>query len=283
MIANMFLIQSLNLMARISKILGKEQEAVDFEREEQAARAEFHDEYITPNGLIASDSQAAYAIAICFGILKPHQQERAADRLVRLVRKNEFKIGTGFAGTPYICEALVLTGHTQIAYSMLLEKECPSWLYPVTMGATTMWERWDSMLPDGSVNPGEMTSFNHYALGAVAKFLYERIAGLQRLEPGWKKIRIAPAMGGEFTSASASHETRYGRVSVTWESAVIKDRTHSFRISVSIPSGVSAEIVLPSSKGVDHDVREVGAGEWTFETRFERDHEWPVLPLPPKS
>lgn len=281
MIANMFLIQSLGLMHKISKVLGKDQEAAAFEQEEQAARAEFHDEYVTHNGLIISDSQAAYAIAICFGLLKPHQQEYAAARLVRLVRKNEFKIGTGFAGTPYICEALALTGHTQVAYSMLLEKACPSWLYPVTMGATTMWERWDSMLPDGSVNPGEMTSFNHYALGAVAKFLYERIAGLQMLEAGWKKIRIAPAIGGEITSATASHDTRYGEISVAWQTALMQDKTHSFRISVRVPPRTYAEVVLPSGSGVD--VRDVGAGDWTFETTFERDFEWPMLPLPPKS
>lgn len=89
------------------------------------------------------------------------------------MRKNKFRIATGFAATPYVCDALVMTGPAQVAYGMLLEKECPSWAYATTMGATTVWKRWNSMLPDGSVNTGEMTSFNHYAYGVVAKFMYE--------------------------------------------------------------------------------------------------------------
>jgi len=283
MIANMFLIQSLELMGKISGILGREAEKAHFNSEVKAAREEFHDEYVTRNGLITSDSQAAYALAICFRLLDPHQQERAATRLVELVRKNEFKIGTGFAGTPYLCEALALTGHVQVAYAMLLEKGCPSWLYPVTMGATTTWERWDSMLPDGSINPGQMTSFNHYAFGAVAKFLYERVGGLQRLEPGWTKVRIAPAMGAEFARASASHETPNGRVSCEWQTTSRGEGTsQSFKIWVAVPYGVSAEVVLPSGKG-EEVTKVVGAGEWTFESDFERAYKWPILPLPPKS
>ncbi|KAF5858942.1 hypothetical protein ETB97_003545 [Aspergillus alliaceus] len=149
--------------------------------ESHSARKEIHDQYVIPNGRITSDAQAAYALAICFDLLTPVQRVRAGNRLVELVRKNEFDIGTGFAGTPYLCEALALTGHVQVAYSMLLGKNCPAWLYPVMMGATPVWERWDSILPDGSINPGEMTPFNHYAFGAIAKFLLERVAGLQRL------------------------------------------------------------------------------------------------------
>ncbi|BAE63199.1 unnamed protein product [Aspergillus oryzae RIB40] len=151
-------------MSRIAGILGKEDDRGQFAAELKEAWKDFQDEYVTPNGRIASDSQAAYALAICFDLLTPNQRVHAGNRLVELVRKNEFKIGTGFAGTPYLCEALTLTGHIQVAYSMLLEKKCPSWLYPVTMGATTVWERWDSMLPDGSINPGEMTSFQPLCL-----------------------------------------------------------------------------------------------------------------------
>ncbi|KAF5507736.1 putative beta-glucosidase O [Colletotrichum aenigma] len=205
MVANMFLIQSLNLMARISAILRHKDKQAEFEKEADAAKTEFHLEYVTQNGRIVSDTQAAYALAICLDILNPQQRITAGARLVELVRKNNFKIATDFAGTSYLCEALFSTGHTQVAYSMLLEKECPSWLYPITMGATTVWERWDSMLPDGSINPSEMTSFNHYDFGAIAKFLYERVAGLQRLEPGWTRCRVAPVLGAEFTHASAAH------------------------------------------------------------------------------
>jgi alpha-L-rhamnosidase len=245
MVANAFLIHSLDLMIRIAGIFGQVTDRVSFEEEWQAARREFQDEYVTQNGRLVSDSQTAYALAICFDLLTPTQTSRAGTRLVELVRKNEFKIGTGFAGTPFVCEALALTGHIQVAYSMLLEKKCPSWLYPVTMGATTVWERWDSMLPDGSINPGEMTSFNHYAFGAIANFLYERIAGLQRLEPGWKRCRVATAMGAEFSNASASHVIPNGTIFCSWATGETGSGTNTMKLNVSVPYNTSCEVVLP--------------------------------------
>ena len=119
-----------------------------------------------------------------FELLPDHLRDRAADRLVELIRNDGYRIGTGFVGTPLICDALVDADRVDDAYHLLLQEQCPSWLYPVTMGATTTWERWDSMLPDGSINPGEMTSFNHYALGAVADFLHRVVAGLAPAAPG---------------------------------------------------------------------------------------------------
>jgi hypothetical protein len=114
--------------------------------------------------------------AIVFGLLDEPLRQRAGDRLAALVTEADHRIATGFAGTPFVLDALTATGHLDVAYR-LLQRECPSWLYPVTMGATTIWERWDSMLPDGSINPGQMTSFNHYALGAVADWMHRVIGG----------------------------------------------------------------------------------------------------------
>lgn len=162
LVANAFLIHSLDLMSKIAAILGKEDAAKRYADEAKLVRKEFCDEYVTRNGRMFSDSQTAYALGICFDVFAtPSQKSHAGEKLAKIVRNNGFRIGTGFAGTPFICEALALTGHAQIAYRMLVEEECPSWLYPITMGATTMWERWDSMFPDWSINPGEMTSFNH--------------------------------------------------------------------------------------------------------------------------
>ena len=103
-----------------------------------------------------------------------------------LVAENGYRIATGFAGTPYIADALTETGHLDDAYRLVTQQECPSWLYPVTMGATTIWERWDSMLPDGTINPGPMTSFNHYAFGSIADWMHRTIGGLSALEPGYR-------------------------------------------------------------------------------------------------
>ncbi|SPJ78674.1 probable alfa-L-rhamnosidase [Fusarium torulosum] len=281
MVSNMFLLQSLDLMSKICGLLGHKEEQKKFKEDYQATRAEFQQEYVTPRGRLTSDSQAAYALAICLDLLEPAQRVRAGDRLVELVRKNEFKVGTGFAATPFLCEALASTGHFQTAYAMLLEKGCPSWLYPVTMDATTVWERWDSMFDDGSINPGEMTSFNHYAFGAIAKFMYERVAGLQRLEPGWRRLRISPAIGATFSRASVSHTSPQGTIYFEWETRVVDKNHEEFVIQTRIPPNTVAEIILPGL-GSD-EVKEVGPGEWTFRSLLRRDYEWPVLPLPSKS
>ena len=156
-------------------------------------RTAFNEHYVDGDGRSAVDCTTVYALAIVFGLLDDDDEAAAGDRLAELVAESGYRISTGFAGTPFITDALTQTGHLDDAYRLLLERECPSWLYPVTMGATTVWERWDSMLPDGTINPGEMTSFNHYALGAVADWMHRTIGGLAPLEPGYAKVLIARA------------------------------------------------------------------------------------------
>jgi alpha-L-rhamnosidase len=273
----MYLIQSLELMGQISAILGKNTEMLSFVAEAEAARAEFHEEYVTSTGRLVSDTQTAYALAIKMNILTSKQRVRAGNRLAQLVQKNGFKIATGFAGTPFVCEALAATGHSQVAYALLVETECPSWLYPVNMGATTVWERWDSMLPNGNVNTGEMTSFNHYAFGAIAKFLHERIAGLQRIDAGWKQCRIAPTIGADFTNASACHVTPRGTVSCEWKTSTPQDGVETFQLKATVPYGTTAKVVIP--EGTGSRIENVGAGEWSFESKIRREYEWPVPSL----
>jgi alpha-L-rhamnosidase len=268
-------------MTRISRILGHTADHAKFSSDALATRQDFQNEYVSPNGRLVSDSQTAYALAICFKLLTVTQAVVAGTRLAYLVHKNGFRIGTGFAGTPFVCEALVRTGHANIAYAMLTEKTCPSWLYPATMGGTTMWERWDSMLPDGSVNPGEMTSFNHYAFGTIATFLHERVAGLQRLTPGWTKCRFAPLIGADFQGASVEHVTPFGRVKCEWEIKQDGDGVNTIRMQVSVPYGVTLEVEVPQEDGEKTETVEMGL--WVFESKVSRDYEWPIKPLPPKS
>ncbi|CAK7200764.1 hypothetical protein SEUCBS139899_003463 [Sporothrix eucalyptigena] len=285
MVANMFLVQSLDLMVRISTLLQKPAEEVDgFAADASAARAQFHQEYVTPNGRLISDSQTAYALAICLDILlDPQQRVRAGARLAELVRKNNFRIGTGFAGTPFVCEALFETGHAQVAFAMLLERGCPSWLYPVTAGATTMWERWDSLLPNGRINSGEMTSFNHYAFGSVAKFLHERVAGLRRVAPGWTACVVAPPVSGAFTSAAAEHVTPRGTISCAWQTHALSEESgvEAMEVTLSVPRDTTVEVVLPT--GTSTKTHSVGPGDWFFQTTFTADYEWPVPALKSKS
>lgn len=269
-----FLVYVLRLMTKIATLLSDPTVASTYESDYTAALSQFRAEYLTPNGRIVNESQTAYALAITFSLLAPDQVAHAGARLAHLVRLHSFKIGTGFAGTPYVCEALALTGHADVAYGMLLNQACPSWLYGISMGATTTWERWDSMLPDGSVNPGDMTSFNHYAYGAVATFLHERVAGLRCLEPGWKRVRVEPVVGGEIASARASHVSPFGEVSVKWEI-----EGDVFRAEVVVPQGITAEICLPDGKGKREE--EVACGRWVFETEWVRSYEWPVKAVSP--
>lgn len=267
LVANAYLVHSLDLVARVASMVEKNEDATKYRDEAKAAKSEFIHEYLTSDGRLTTDSQTAYSLAICFDLLPSEKAKtEAGERLSQIVRENDFKIGTGFAGTPFVCEALALTGHSQTAYSMLLNRECPSWLYPVTMGSTTVWERWDSMLPDGSINPGEMTSFNHYALGAVARFMWERLAGLQCAEPGWSKTRIEPIVGGDFTQASASLDTPYGRAVSSWRLEDVQgEKEKILHIGVEVPPNASAEIVLPT-KGTDRSAtKTVGSGEWHFQ------------------
>ncbi|HEY2059411.1 MAG TPA: alpha-L-rhamnosidase C-terminal domain-containing protein, partial [Amycolatopsis sp.] len=159
--------------------------------------------------------------------------------------ENGYRISTGFAGTPYVTDALTRTGHLDDAYRLLLERGCPSWLYSVAMGATTIWERWDSMLPDGSVNPGEMTSFNHYALGAVADWLHRTVAGLAPSSPGYRSLEVRPQPDAALTHAWARHETPYGEASVSWRR---EDRR--FTLDVVVPAGASATVHVPGAEPV---------------------------------
>jgi alpha-L-rhamnosidase len=192
------------------------------------------------DGRIHSDAQTVYALAICFGLLDEDARVRAGRRLAELVAADDHRVATGFAGTPYVTWALSETGHVDDAYRLLLQEQSPSWLYPVTMGATTIWERWDAMLPDGSINPGEMTSFNHYALGAVADWLYQVVAGLRPAAPGYGRLLLQPTPGPGLDWARGALDTRHGRVECGW-----RRDGEGYEITAVVPEGVEADVVLP--------------------------------------
>ena len=198
----------------------------------------FVDHYVSDDGIVASDCPTVYALAIVFGLLDDDRKTLAGNRLAELAREGGFKVATGFAGTPYVLDALSSTGHLDVAYRMLTERECPSWLYPVTMGATTIWERWDSMLPDGSINPGEMTSFNHYALGAVADWMHRTIGGIAPLEPGYRRVLVAPRPGGGISSADSTLDTPHGLLAVRWTA----DGDELRVLDLDVPMGVTAVV-----------------------------------------
>lgn len=276
LVADAYLVRVLETITKVSAILGESEDLLRYTADAARVRAAFQHEYVTPAGLLASDTQTAHALALVFGLFNtPNQMASSADRLAHLVHSARYRIATGFVGTPLITHALSDSGNHQLAYRMLLEKSCPSWLYPITMGATTIWERWDSMLPDGSINPGTMTSFNHYALGSVVNWLHKNVAGLSPLEPGWQKIRVRPVPGGTITNAEATYDSPYGRIECSWK---VSEKDGTFHLTLSIPPNSQAVVILPSEwkkagPGEEKGI-EVGSGKHCFSCCFKQD-EWP--------
>ncbi|HEU4946535.1 MAG TPA: family 78 glycoside hydrolase catalytic domain [Kribbella sp.] len=245
-VATACLFRSASMVAETAALLGRVDDAAEFRALAERTRAAFNQHYVDADATVMSDCATVYALAIVFGLLDEGTAQRAGDRLAELVAKNGYRVSTGFAGTPYVTDALTRTAHLDDAYRLLLERECPSWLYPVTMGATTVWERWDSMLPDGTINPGEMTSFNHYALGAVADWMHRVVGGIASLEPGYSRVLIAPRPGGDLTWADTSLDTPHGVVKVKWhtESGVLTVETE-------LPAGVTGVLSLDNRPDVE--------------------------------
>ncbi|NTW41898.1 MAG: family 78 glycoside hydrolase catalytic domain, partial [Cellulomonadaceae bacterium] len=240
-VATAYVVRSADLTARAARLLGESDAAERYEALADQARRGFREAYVREDGTMTSDAQTAYALALEFDLVTdPAVRERLGARLTALVEENGHRIGTGFVGTPIVADALTRTGALATAERLLLQTEVPSWLYPVTMGATTVWERWDSMLPDGTINPGEMTSFNHYALGAVADWLHRTVAGLAPAEPGYRTIRIAPRPLSRLDHAQARLDTPYGPASVRWwreDGRVL--------VEAAVPPNAQGEVDLP--------------------------------------
>ncbi|WP_433291719.1 family 78 glycoside hydrolase catalytic domain [Actinoplanes sp. CA-030573] len=268
-IATAHLARSAEIVSLAAEVAGDADTAREYGELAARVRDAFAREYVTPGGRVLGDAATTYALALQWALLPdPGQRRHAGERLADLVRAAGFRISTGFVGTPLMTDALADAGHPDLAYRLLLQTGCPSWLYPVTMGATTVWERWDSMLPDGSINPGEMTSFNHYALGAVADWLHRRVAGLAPGAPGYQLIEVRPLPDARLTAASARHLTPYGEASVSWERS-----GGELRLTVVVPVGASAAVRVPGQDH-DHQVRH-GRHTWTVPDPYAPGPETP--------
>ncbi|SEF16821.1 family 78 glycoside hydrolase catalytic domain [Jiangella alba] len=262
-VATAYLARSAHLLALTASVLGRDDDAARYESLAADVVRAFGKAYVAADGTVRSDCQTVYALAIAWDLLEtPEQRAGAGRRLAALVQAADFHVSTGFLGTPLVLDALCRAGRADLAHAMVLTRTAPSWLYAVTMGATTIWERWDSMLPDGSINPGEMTSFNHYAYGAVADWLHRCVAGLAPAAPGYREVAVRPLVTGQLTHASARHLSPYGPVAVSWR--LDDDR---FELSVEVPPGVTAHLDLPLA---DPYPDAVGPGSHRFTGRWRR-------------
>ena len=248
------------LLARIAGILGESADAACY-KELSGKVADAYCEVLTDGcgKLLGEEFQTAYVLPLYLNMF-PHApaKARAADNLVRLVEKSGHCIGTGFPGTPFILFALADNGHADTAYKMLLNTKCPSWLYEVRRGATTVWERWDGLDENGVCPIGDdgtdmMISYNHYASGAVGDFLYRRVAGIEAVEPGYKTFAVKPLVGGGLTWARGSVRTPYGLVSAEW-----RHDGGQFTVSVQVPVGTTCRMTLPDGTETIY-----GSGKYT--------------------
>ena len=243
-IAQCFYANSTQLLIKAAKVLNKTEDVLKYETLLSKIKDAFVKEYITLNGATMSNTQTSYVLALNFDMLPESLRQQAADRLAENIKQYNNHLTTGFLGTPYLCHVLSSFGYTDLAYKLLLQETYPSWLYPVKMGATTIWERWDGIKPDGTLETPTMNSYNHYAYGAIGDWMYRVMVGLDTEEdgPGYKKIRIMPHIGGGFSFAAANLQTRYGKLSSGW-----KIDNGKLVIDAEIPANTTATIYIPAS------------------------------------
>lgn len=239
------------MLAKIATILGKKEDAEEYQNLSEHVADAYKSVFTDGNGKLKEEFQTAYVLPLYFHMFQGKERENAVKNLVALVQKSNYCIGTGFPGTPYILFALADNGYADVAYKMLLNQNCPSWLYEVRMGATTIWERWDGLDENGVCPIGDdgtdmMISYNHYASGAVGDFLYRRIAGIEMLEPGYRRFKVAPVLGGNLTHAKARTFTPYGWVGSEWN---IQENT--FTIQVEVPIDAICELNLPDGSSCE--------------------------------
>jgi len=286
LIQTAYFARSTTLLAKTADVLGKKEEAAEYAALEAKIVRAFQKEFVTPNGRISSNTQTAYALALAFDLLPVAQRTGAAARLADDVKKFGH-LTTGFLGTPLLCQVLSDYGYLDLAYMLLNRTEYPSWLYPVTKGATTIWERWDGLKPDGSFQDPGMNSFNHYAYGAIGEWMYRVVTGIELDEshPGYKHILIQPRPGGGLTFANASVESMYGRVASGW-----KITEGKFTLNVEVPPNTTATVRLPGARleqvtegqkplvgrtdllgarqAGDAALADIGSGRYSFESPF---------------
>ncbi|WP_372652473.1 glycoside hydrolase family 78 protein [Draconibacterium sp.] len=276
LLATAYFYYTTTLTAKIAQIIDKPQDAEKYKQLAANIKTAFNNEFVTPNGRLVSHTQTAYVISLAFGILPDSMVDDAAAYLAKDVEKFRH-LTTGFLGTPILCPTLSAIGRDDLAFMLLNRKDYPSWLYPVTQGATTIWERWDGQKPDGTFQDVGMNSFNHYAYGAIGEWLYNHVAGIKVDEnnPGYKKFFLAPNPGGGLTQVDATFNSMYGPIKSDWK---VSDGQMTYQVEV--PANTSAEVVLPKAKvaeiNMDGDLKSnakqtgadvtvlVGSGTYSF-------------------
>jgi alpha-L-rhamnosidase len=243
LIAQCFYAHSTQLLINAADVLGKSDDVAAYSALLKKIKAAFLREYVTQSGRLVSGTQTAYVLALEFDMLPESMRDQAVQRLVKNIQDYNYHLTTGFLGTPYLCHVLSDFGYIAVAYRLLMQDTYPSWLYPVKMGATTIWERWDGIRPDSTFQTPGMNSFNHYAYGAIGDWMYRVITGIDTYaaDPGYHHSRIAPHPGGGLTDAAADLQTGYGLLSSHWHLS-----NDTLLMDVIIPPNTTSSVYIPA-------------------------------------
>jgi alpha-L-rhamnosidase len=267
-IATAFYAYSTQLLIETANILGRTEDAAKYRTLHEKIRKVFVDEYVTKAGRVGTNSQTSYVLALMFGLLPEDMRAKSAKFLVDDIKSRGNRLSTGFLGTPYLCHVLSDNGYTDVAYDLLLQEKYPSWLYPVKMGATTIWERWDGQKTDSTFQDAGMNSFNHYAYGAIGDWMYRVSAGIEIAKPGYKHITIQPNPTKRLEYSRASFESSYGTIASGWERNGSK-----IIVRTSIPVNTMATVKLPvnSAGKVTENGKSITDNRNFSNIRVERD------------
>ena len=249
------------VMSKMAAAIGDEEKAKSYSALYEDLKKSFNEKYFDKEtGKTKDNTQCSYALPLSFKMVNDELIEKVGDRLSEKTKDTGYLVKTGFFGTAPLNPMLTMTGHDEDAYSLITQTACPSWLYPVTQGATSIWERWDSFtIENGFGGHNNMNSFNHYSLGAVLEWFYMYVLGIFRDEdaPGYRHFYVKPVPGKEYVFVKGHFETPYGVIRAGWEKASDEDK---YLYKIVIPAGASATICIPG-----YEEKTLGSGEHELE------------------
>lgn len=260
LVANAYYAYSTDIVRKAANILNKLEDEQKYSELYEKTKKAFIEEYITPTGRLVSETQTGCVLALHFNLAEEQHRERIMKSLKNNIANHRNHLTTGFVGTPYLCHTLSDNDLHDLAGTLFLKEDYPSWLYAVKKGATTIWERWNSILPNGDFDTSGMNSLNHYAYGSIGEWMYRKLAGINQLEPGYKKILIKPQFIKGITSVEATFNSMYGEIKSAWSC-----RDKKIKIAVEIPPNTTAVLYLPEKE----ETVEIGSGHYQFEYETE--------------
>ncbi|MBD3346402.1 MAG: Bacterial alpha-L-rhamnosidase [Chitinivibrionales bacterium] len=261
--ATAFFAHGAEILAKMAQAVGHDEDAGTYSRLATDIKAAFCREFLDNEGKIEGHNQTVYTLALHFDLVPHEMRSTIISHLVERVQYYNFHPSTGLQPTHRMMIELAKANQTDLAYKLLMNRDIPSWGHMIDQGATTIWERWDGIFADGTINPHEMNSFNHFAFGAIGEWIYRVILGINPDPdtPGYKSVIIHPRPGGGLTWAKGRYESIYGELAVSWE---IKDGR--FDLDVTVPGNVWAKVVLPGVE--ENKIAKVGSGEHAFSVKL---------------